>query len=515
MIPISPALDLLINLADRNQSGRLAQVGSRIVEVTGARAYRLPRNCDGLCRVRAFVPCESSERAFDELNLSDAVVRVAIGIPDQAPTSGIAPLAPVPSVTSGLLVPGKRYLIFTFAPGDSFLNVGASANLAGTVFIASGTTPTAWTNGSALFELTADLNVATVTAAEMAAALNATAGITALGGVTVSSSSTFSSSSGGPSAFWVRYNLVGPRAAIAGPLTAGMTPKSIVSVSRVEPGISSGVGSVHEVQLIRFLANPYCFATISTPAPAKAALVEEMIQSATQEEPATYRLTLDPMAYDGHAIVDLDGEKFQLPYNASRGYVQSKAGPKYSIRKKSEKAWDFSGVDPAQDFDLSVTVESLVVPGGVTGTIETSTPGMLQAFAETAAKWLPFTLAVDIQFPGRKPFKAYQAEIEVPRDLIDLGSVAPPTMLPLQFNASNFTEFPFDFTNQITSLRSGPASLESKATALLTFDFTLMFYVGGTLNIWRWVPGLADVDDLDGQVAALDSVLGHWQKEGL
>jgi hypothetical protein len=54
------------------------------------------------------------------------------------------------SLTSGTLVIGKRYRITTFVSGDSFTNVGAASNATGVEFVATGTTPTTWTNSSAL-----------------------------------------------------------------------------------------------------------------------------------------------------------------------------------------------------------------------------------------------------------------------------------------------------------------------------------------------------------------------------
>lgn len=54
--------------------------------------------------------------------------------------------------TSGLLTVGKRYIISTYNAGDNFTNVGAASNAAGVVFIATGTTPTTWTNASALVQ---------------------------------------------------------------------------------------------------------------------------------------------------------------------------------------------------------------------------------------------------------------------------------------------------------------------------------------------------------------------------
>ena len=54
------------------------------------------------------------------------------------------------SQTSGLLVIGRQYIITTYNPGDDFTNVGAASNASGTVFTATGTTPTTWTHGSTI-----------------------------------------------------------------------------------------------------------------------------------------------------------------------------------------------------------------------------------------------------------------------------------------------------------------------------------------------------------------------------
>lgn len=54
------------------------------------------------------------------------------------------------ALTSGTLTIGKRYIIDTFVAGDNFTNVGASSNASGVSFVATGTTPTTWTNSSSL-----------------------------------------------------------------------------------------------------------------------------------------------------------------------------------------------------------------------------------------------------------------------------------------------------------------------------------------------------------------------------
>ncbi len=55
-------------------------------------------------------------------------------------------------ITSGTLMVGAVYKINTFAAGDDFSNVGGT-NETGNIFVATGTTPTTWTNSSSLIKL--------------------------------------------------------------------------------------------------------------------------------------------------------------------------------------------------------------------------------------------------------------------------------------------------------------------------------------------------------------------------
>jgi len=59
--------------------------------------------------------------------------------------------------TSGTILSGYRYRITTFVAGDDFTNVGAASNATGVEFVATGTTPTTWTNGSTLNPIGATL----------------------------------------------------------------------------------------------------------------------------------------------------------------------------------------------------------------------------------------------------------------------------------------------------------------------------------------------------------------------
>lgn len=54
------------------------------------------------------------------------------------------------TLTSGTLTVGQKYRINNYVTGDDFTNVGASSNATGEEFVATGTTPTTWSNGSEL-----------------------------------------------------------------------------------------------------------------------------------------------------------------------------------------------------------------------------------------------------------------------------------------------------------------------------------------------------------------------------
>ncbi len=56
-------------------------------------------------------------------------------------------------LTSGTLQFGKTYRIDNYVSGDDFTNVGASSNASGVIFVATGTTPSVWTNGSSLRQI--------------------------------------------------------------------------------------------------------------------------------------------------------------------------------------------------------------------------------------------------------------------------------------------------------------------------------------------------------------------------
>jgi hypothetical protein len=54
-------------------------------------------------------------------------------------------------LSEGSLVIGQTYKITEYYPGDDFTNVGAPSNAQDMSFVATGTTPAVWTNGSSLY----------------------------------------------------------------------------------------------------------------------------------------------------------------------------------------------------------------------------------------------------------------------------------------------------------------------------------------------------------------------------
>jgi hypothetical protein len=60
-------------------------------------------------------------------------------------------------LNDGGIQTGNTCYIAAYSPGDDFTNIGASDNLTGTCFVATGDTPTEWSNGSTIYDLTASI----------------------------------------------------------------------------------------------------------------------------------------------------------------------------------------------------------------------------------------------------------------------------------------------------------------------------------------------------------------------
>lgn len=87
--------------------------------------------------------CAYFNRAMSESDISTLISR-GVTAGDQSASQA--------SITAGPLVIGNRYRISSFVAGDDFTNIGAT-NATGNEFVATGATPTAWTNGSTLVSI--------------------------------------------------------------------------------------------------------------------------------------------------------------------------------------------------------------------------------------------------------------------------------------------------------------------------------------------------------------------------
>ncbi len=168
---------------------------------------------------------------------------LGIGNPGATPTGGTFYLGSG-TQTSGTVTNAKRYLISDFNAGDDFTNIGASANATGCIFTASGTTPTTWTNGSTLIEITSNIAY-DASAATIQTALNLLASITAQGGVTVAASSSTSF------VFIVDWVTVGDKEGLTAS-GAALTPDASAIIATIRAGDSVTI----ERQMLRLLRQP-------------------------------------------------------------------------------------------------------------------------------------------------------------------------------------------------------------------------------------------------------------------
>ena len=186
------------------------------------------------------------EGGFDASS-GDATVTPSLGIgtPGAGPSGGTFWLG-VSTATSGSLTTAKRYQIETYVAGDDFANLGATENATGVVFTSSGTTPSDWTNGSTLIEITTDVSYA-ASAATLEAALEATAAVV---GVNVTKASAAPN-------FVVEWDSVGAVAMLVGG-PSSLTPASAVVTSELQAGSASAV----EKQVVRLTRQPYALQTV-------------------------------------------------------------------------------------------------------------------------------------------------------------------------------------------------------------------------------------------------------------
>lgn len=122
-----------------NYTGTIASATTNLF--LGARQYNVDQHFDGNIYFAKFY-----NNALTQAEVTDLYNN---GRPQDATIPYKYVGASQTAQTSGTLTIGKKYRINTFVAGDDFVNVGGT-NVSGNEFVATGTTPTTWTNSSSL-----------------------------------------------------------------------------------------------------------------------------------------------------------------------------------------------------------------------------------------------------------------------------------------------------------------------------------------------------------------------------
>ncbi len=235
-------------------------------------------------------------------------IQAAIGNGFTPPNAGTWYLLSGIGITSGTLISGKRYEVISFVSGDDFSNIGGT-NANGATFTASGTTPTTWTHGSQLQEITANLPF-NATDAQLQSALNATGWITSEGGITVTDD--------GGIFFFITWVSNGARTQFVG------EGDNLVPLSIVETGMPvSGSSDLQCVQTVRLTQNAAAITSLSTSSSSASVTVTEITTGGGGAN-ALYSVTISPTPYAGTFPLTIAGlQTSQIPYNDTGKAMQA------------------------------------------------------------------------------------------------------------------------------------------------------------------------------------------------
>lgn len=233
---------------DRSRPGLDGLLDSLTTRVYNSQPLRFFRNQSAPRSIRIVDYTGPSAPIFTTVNPTGGIVELTVGLADQAPTSGTWNVG-WGLLTSGTVTTAKRYRIKTFVTGDDFTNIGAASNATGVVFTASGATPTTWTNGSTLIELTLTDCTFEEAAATVETKLNAMASITAAGGVTVIKSNRL---------YTIKFDDDGNRAEFEYDVE-GLVPPCVATTTTAQAGDSD----TPEIQTVEIAQQPFATMTLS------------------------------------------------------------------------------------------------------------------------------------------------------------------------------------------------------------------------------------------------------------
>lgn len=348
----------------------------------------------------------------------------------------------VSSATSGALVVGRRYEISSFLAGDDFTNVGAGANTTGTVFTATGTTPTTWSHSSIVKEITLNIDYnAPLTQPGLDPSLTALMSGTLvignlyiidgfmagddfsnIGGTNVSGFAFVAT--GDTPTTWTNYSILrqlttvqdilnatgaissaggvqlsqaslvainalflsnGVRVLISGD-SSNLAPSGTTITSEV---IRAGTSALTEIQQITFTIPNVGSVTDLTPLPDAAASVTE-IQAGDTDHASIQRITLDPPPVGGSfsfliGVSPADQVNKMAVWNLSEDGMFALVGTDYSVVKSAFNAWDFQWVANGAQDPITVVTDGLIVPIGLSGEVDMDADVLaeLQAFFGT------------------------------------------------------------------------------------------------------------------------------------
>lgn len=236
-------------------------------------------------------------------------VKAALGNGYIPPVGGTFYLLSGSDQTGGFLAAGKRYKILSFVSPDDFSNI-AGENVTGDIFLASGTTPTTWSHGSVLQEITSNLAY-NATPAQVEAALNAMQFSAGGGSVSVSSVAT--------GYYLVTWTQNGARTQLVG-FSEYLTPISIVQTGT----LTGGTVDSPEVQQVRVFQNCATQVSLSTASGGTAGVTVAPVITGGSGSNAVYSVTLDPAPYAGTFSVSVAGLFCaQVPHNDDGSTLQS------------------------------------------------------------------------------------------------------------------------------------------------------------------------------------------------
>lgn len=234
------------------------------------------------------------------------------------------------------------------------------------------------------------------------------------GGVTVTSPES--------GVYYVVWANVGTRTDISG-TADGLSPASSIVVSEVV----TGSATVRSIQVVQVFQDPYALTDTWTELPSADATVD-VISAGSVSSPCVQRITLDPDPYAGTfqittnllttAAIDFDASSAEVAAALNTG------GSNYTVSGDDGGPWTISTVVNGAVAAFTVNASGLLVPVGLTGTLELSTYSMLEAFI-AGDNDITLEMQCQVTPSGSGASTVLQVPVTASKDVINLGSMVP------------------------------------------------------------------------------------------